>query len=80
MSLSIDEHKVEEKRKFAAFDGEGVRLNGRSLSYASPLDTTNIANTHDADDIQALRLPPTKLWFGYEVKILSDVVVPMEVA
>ena len=73
VSLNIDEHKVEDGPRWTAFTGSGVRLSGRPLNVASPLDNgASSSSVIPAAAVDAnvppaaLRLPKNKLWFGYE--------------
>lgn len=75
--MSVEEHKViDSTRKWQAFAGTGQRLSGKSLQAKSAISTTNTttAASETTDKQQnenkvpdAIRLPPNKLWFGYQV-------------
>jgi ubiquitin fusion degradation protein 1 len=71
IGLNINPHvvSVENKTK-AVFEGDGKRLGGKPLSAASQLvPSKELDSSKENEAPLSIRLPPEKLWFGYEIKV-----------
>ena len=68
-TTSIREHTFQDNTEFEAFAGQGARLSGKEKNESLyPSNTVTDAK----DKIpEALRLPPGKFFFGYQVKPLK---------